>query len=145
MKITIEHTYLEENEVILKCSALDDEMLRVLALLRSDMQKLLVWNDNRETLPLSVSKVIYCETMEDKTFVYTQDGMFQTALSLAEIEDHWSDLGLFRVGKSSIVNLHEIQKLKNCGAGRIEALLSTGEKLIISRHYAPMLREKLGM
>lgn len=145
MKIRIEHAPLEENEVILRCAQLDDEMLRVLSLLRSGMQKLLVWNEQRETLPLSVSKVVYCETVEEKTFVYTHDGIYQTALSLAELEDRWGDLGLFRAGKSSVMNLHEIQKLKNCGSGRIEALLTTGEKMIISRRYAPMLRERLGL
>mgnify|MGYP003307559429 FL=1 len=145
MKIRIEQTSVEENEVILRCAQLDDEMLRVLSLLRSGMQKLLVWNEQRETLPLSVSKVVYCETVEEKTFVYTHDGIYQTALSLAELEDRWGDLGLFRAGKSSVMNLHEIQKLKNCGSGRIEALLTTGEKMIISRRYAPMLRERLGL
>lgn len=145
MKIRIEQTPVEENEVILRCAQLDDEMLRVLSLLRSGMQKLLVWNEQRETLPLSVSKVVYCETVEEKTFVYTHDGIYQTALSLAELEDRWGDLGLFRAGKSSVMNLHEIQKLKNCGSGRIEALLTTGEKMIISRRYAPMLRERLGL
>ena len=145
MKIRIEQTSVEENEVILRCAQLDDEMLRVLSLLRSGMQKLLVWNEQRETLPLSVSKVVYCETVEEKTFVYTHDGIYQTALSLAELEDRWGDLGLFRAGKSSVVNLHEIQKLKNCGAGRIEALLTTGEKMVISRRYAPILRERLGL
>ena len=145
MKIRIEQTSVEENEVILRCAQLDDEMLRVLSILRSGMQKLLVWNEQRETLPLSVSKVVYCETVEEKTFVYTHDGIYQTALSLAELEDRWGDLGLFRAGKSSVVNLHEIQKLKNCGSGRIEALLTTGEKMIISRRYAPMLRERLGL
>ena len=145
MKIRIEQTSVEENEVILRCAQLDDEMLRVLSLLRSGMQKLLVWNEQWETLPLSVSKVVYCETVEEKTFVYTHDGIYQTALSLAELEDRWGDLGLFRAGKSSVMNLHEIQKLKNCGSGRIEALLTTGEKMIISRRYAPMLRERLGL
>ena len=145
MKIRIEHAPLEENEVILRCTQLDDEMLRVLSLLRSGMQKILVWNEHREMLPLSVSKVVYCETVEEKTFVYTHDGIYQTALSLAELEDRWGDFGLFRAGKSSVVNLHEIQKLKNCGSGRIEALLTTGEKMVISRRYAPMLRERLGL
>ena len=145
MKIRIEHAPLEENEVILRCTQLDDEMLRVLSLLRSGMQKLLVWNEHREMLPLSVSQVVYCETVEEKTFVYTHDGIYQTALSLAELEDRWGDLGLFRAGKSSVVNLHEIQKLKNCGSGRIEALLTTGEKMVISRRYAPILRERLGL
>lgn len=145
MKITVEHVCQGENEVILRCRELDEEMLGILSLLRSGMQKILVWNENRETLPLPVTQVVYCETVEEKTFVYTREGMYRTALPLAELEDRWGDLGLFRCGKSWVVNLHEIRKLKSCPAGRIETLLSTGEKLLISRHYAPMLRERLGM
>ena len=145
MKIRIEHAPLEENEVILRCTQLDDEMLRVLSLLRSGMQKLLVWNEHREMLLLAVSKVVYFFNDAATTEIYTHDGIYQTALSLAELEDRWGDLGLFRAGKSSVVNLHEIQKLKNCGSGRIEALLTTGEKMVISRRYAPILRERLGL
>lgn len=66
MKITVEHTENEENEVILRCRELDDEMLRLLALVRSGMQKLLVWNERRDLLPLSISDVVYCETVEEK-------------------------------------------------------------------------------
>ena len=87
MKITVEHTECEENEVILRCRELDDEMLRLLALVRAGMQKLLVWNERREMLPLNVSDVVYCETVEEKTFVYTKGAMYQTALTLAELED----------------------------------------------------------
>ena len=145
MKITVEHTECEENEVILRCRELDDEMLRLLALVRAGMQKLLVWNERREMLPLNVSDVVYCETVEEKTFVYTKGAMYQTALTLAELEDRWGTLGLLRCGKSSVVNLYAIRRLRSCGAERIEALLSTDERILISRHYAPALREKLGM
>lgn len=48
MKITIEHVPVEENEVILRCPVLDQEMLRVLSLLRSRLQKLCVWDASWE-------------------------------------------------------------------------------------------------
>lgn len=99
----------------------------------------------RELLPLSVSQVVYCETVEEQTFVYTETGMYQTALTLAELEERWAAIGLLRCGKSCVVNLYAIRRLRSCGAGRIEAALTTGEKIMISRHYAPALREKLGM
>ena len=139
------HIGVPENEIELRCRELDDEMLRILSLLRSSVQKLLVWDEERHTLPLNVSEVVYCETLEDKNFVYTAGGIFQTALTLAELEDRWGELGLLRCGKSCVVNLYAIRRLRSCGAGRIEATLSTGEKIMISRHYAPALREKLGM
>ena len=145
MKITVEHTENEENEVILRCRELDDEMLRLLALVRAGMQKLLVWNERKDLLPLNVSDVVYCETVEEKTFVYTESGMYQTALTLSELEERWAAMGLLRCGKSCVVNLYAIRRLRSCGGGRIEATLSTGEKIVISRHYAPALRERLGM
>ena len=44
-----------------------------------------------------------------------------------------------------MVNLHRIRRLVSQGGGRIEATLETGEKLIVSRRYAPLLRERLGL
>ena len=145
MKITVEHIESEENEVILRCRELDDEVLRLLALVRAGMQKLLVWNEQKELLPLNVSETVYCETVEEKTFVYTENGMYQTALTLSELEERWAAMGLLRCGKSCVANLYAIRRLRSCGGGRIEATLSTGEKIVISRHYAPALRERLGM
>ena len=145
MEITVEHIESEENEVILRCRELDDEMLRLLALVRAGMQKLLVWNEQKELLPLNVSETVYCETVEEKTFVYTENGMYQTALTLSELEERWAAMGLLRCGKSCVANLYAIRRLRSCGGGRIEATLSTGEKIVISRHYAPALRERLGM
>ena len=145
MKITVEHIDSEENEVILRCRELDDAMPRLLAPVRAGLQKLLVWNEQKELLPLNVSETVYCETVEEKTFVYTENGMYQTALTLAELEERWAAMGLLRCGKSCVVNLYAIRRLRSCGGGRIEATLSTGEKIVISRHYAPALRERLGM
>lgn len=53
MKITVEHTDIPENEVILRCPVLDEEMLGVLSLLRSGLQRLCVWDDSRRTTLLT--------------------------------------------------------------------------------------------
>ena len=41
--------------------------------------------------------------------------------------------------------LHHIRSLKSRTGGRIEASLENGERLVVSRHYAPLLRERLGL
>lgn len=145
MKITVEHTDIPENEVILRCPVLDEEILGVLSLLRSGLQRLCVWDDNRRTTLLTLDEVVYCETVDDRVFVYTGQSVYQTALGLGELESRYGGLGFFRAGKSSVVNLHRIRSLVSQGAGRIEATLETGEKLIVSRRYAPLLRERLGL
>ncbi|NBI09023.1 LytTR family transcriptional regulator [Colidextribacter sp. OB.20] len=145
MKITVEHADVAENQVILRCPALDEEMLGVLSLLRSGLQRLCVWDDRRQTTLLSPGEVVYCETVDDRVFVYTGQAMYQTALSLGELENRYGPLGFFRAGKSAVVNLHHIRSLASREAGRIQATLETGEKLMVSRRYAPLLRERLGL
>ena len=145
MKITVEHGAAAENEVVLRCRELDEEMLWVLSLLRSGVQKLCVWDGERNTVLLPPSEVVYCESVEDRTFAYTGAAVYRTALSLAELEGRYGSVGFFRVGKAAVVNLHRIRSLKSQTGGRIEATLVTGERMMVSRHYAPLLRERLGL
>lgn len=85
------------------------------------------------------------EALEDNIYVYCDNDVFQTALLLSEIETRFASFGYCRISKSMVVNLHQIDALKNIGNSRIEATMSNNEKVLISRHYAPLLREKLGL
>ena len=67
MKITVEHCDTPENEVILRCRELDEEMLHFLALLRSGMQSLCAFTEDRETVFLSPQEVLYAESVEERT------------------------------------------------------------------------------
>lgn len=145
MKITLEQSPAAENEVVLRYAQLDQEMLRVLSLLRSGLQRLYVWDESRAVVLLPPEEAVYCESVEERTFVYTAAVVYQTALSLAELEGRYGGVGFCRVSKSAVANLRRIRSLKSCPAGRIEATLETGEKLLVSRHYAPLLRERLGL
>lgn len=143
MKITVECCDVQEPACILRCAALDDECLRVLALLNTRQQRLCAWQENRELIFLSPADVYYCESVDDRTFLYCEREVYQTALRLAELEARYDTMGLFRVGKSMVVNLYKIARLKSCANSRIEATMQNGEKILVSRHYAPLLREKL--
>ncbi len=145
MKITVEHGPVTENEIILRCAELDEEMLGVLSLLNSGMRKLCAWDQDREMVLLVPGEVLYAETVEERTYLYTAERVLRTALALGELESRYEALGFCRVSRTMVVNLHGIRSLKNCGAGRIEAVMKSGEKILISRHYAPLLRERLGM
>ena len=138
MKIIVQHTAIPENEVILRCPALDEEMLGILTLLG-------VWDEARTLTLIAPDQVVYCESVDDRVFVYTQQTIYHTALSLGELESRYASLGFVRIGRPVLVNLHHIRTLKSRPGGRVEILLETGEKLMASRHYAPLLRERLGL
>ena len=110
MKVRVEYAPVLENEVVLRCPRLDQEMLRVLSLVRSGLQKLCVWDENREIILLSPDETLYCESVDEHTFLYTASAFYQTALTLAELEGRYGELGYLRVSKSAVINLHRIRK-----------------------------------
>lgn len=143
MKITVEHTQVEENEIILRCNDIDDEMLQVLAYLKSQSQKLYAYNQKNEVILLLCDEIYYCESVDEKVFLYSEQEIYRTNLSLMQLETLYSLLGLLRISKSMIVNLYKIRKLKSYTSGRIELLMMNNEKIIVSRRYASLLRQKL--
>lgn len=145
MKITVEHAPVEENEIILRCERLDAEMLQVLALLEARNQRLYAWDADRSTIFLSPGEVLYAESVEEKAFLYCPQAVYQTPLTLAELEARCGPLGYQRVSRTMVVNLHRIRSLKSCAAARIAATMENGERIMVSRHYAPLLRERLGL
>lgn len=145
MKITVEHADTAENEIILRCKELDEEMLHVLSILKSGLQKLCAWTEQRQMVFLSPGEVLYAETVEEKTWLYSEDAVYRTALNLAELEARYESVGFCRVSRAMVVNLHGIRQLKSCAGSRIEATMRNGERIVISRHYGPLLRERLGM
>ena len=92
-EVRVEYAPVLENEVVLRCPRLDQEMLRVLSLVRSGLQKLCVWDENREIILLSPDETLYCESVDEHTFLYTASAFYQTALTLAELEGRYGELG----------------------------------------------------
>ena len=116
------------------------ELQRVLAILQFGSEKIWAQDGQGITAGISPDKIVWAETLEDKLFIYTDSAMYKADCSLASLELRWWQLGLFRCGKSTVVNLNAV---KSCPGGRIEAVIRTGEKIMISRRYVPALREKL--
>ena len=144
MKIHVEHGDFEEAEIVVRCKQIDDEILELLALLR-ERSSVISGFANKETHLVTPSDILYAESIDGKTFLYTVDMVLETHQSLTVLQAFHEDFGLLRISKSQIVNLHHVAKLKGLGNSRIEIVLRNGEKLIVSRHYIHSLKEKLGM
>lgn len=144
MKIRVEHGDFVESEIILRCRELDDEVLETLALLRDHSAKLIGRKDG-EIHILQPSDVYYAESVDGRTFLYTPDTVLETNQSLSAIHDGHEDAGLIRIGKSQLVNLYHVVKLKSLPNSRIEITIKSGERLIVSRHFIQNLKSKLGI
>lgn len=144
VKITVEHVTSDENEIILRCTQLDSEMLDILAYLKETMMKIVAYKDD-EIIMLIPNEIYYAETVDNKTFVYTKDAVMEMNESLTNLETKHSSVGFVRVGKSQLINLHHVKKLKSIINSRIEVTLESGDRLVVSRHYVRAFKNSLGV
>ncbi len=142
MKITIqENERLQETEVIIHCRQADDETLRLVAALRGLDRKLTGTKDGR-TFVVDPVSVLYFESVDKKTFVYTESDVLETFLRLYELEERLPR-DFFRASKSTIINIARIKSIMPDFGGRLEVTLINGERLLVSRQYAHDLKIKL--
>lgn len=142
MELQIEHRS-GPVRVIVQGPEGSSEMQQVVTLLQSNTDRLWLMDEHQKTVSVFPQSVLWAETVDDKVFVYTADAIYRAPFSLTALELRWGGAGLFRCAKSAVVNLNAVQRLSSRPGGRIEALFSTGEKILISRRYAPLLRVKL--
>ncbi len=143
MKITIQECPEgEEDEIILRCKNVDEQLLKLVYDLRADREKLTVSKGEKlfQVLP---SNIYYFEAVDSRVFAYLEKEVYETRLKLYELEERYRNTDFFRASKSVIINLAKIKCLSPVFSGRFEAQMKNGERLIISRQYVPKLKEKL--
>ena len=81
---------------------------------------------------VNVSDIIYCESDGPYTkFIFKQPDKIVTSIHLKEYEDLLSFYDFFRIHKSSLVNLQEIQEYIRDDGGQL--IMSHGVTLIMSK------------
>ena len=145
MKIQInEDPNLQDTEIIINCRQTNDEILKLIAMLRVLDCKLTGMKDH-ETYILEASKILYIDTVDKKTFFYTGKDVYETPLKLYELEEQLASHRFFRAGKSTIINFNQIKALKPDLDGRILVTMNNHEKLVVSRQYAITIKQILGV
>jgi DNA-binding LytR/AlgR family response regulator len=144
LKITIEEPGDgEEEQIIIKCRGMTPELLRIVSQLKA--QDALVAYDRSEIHRVRPSDIFYIEAVENKTFLYLKEHVYESKQKLYELENLLVGCDFLRISKSVIVNLSKVRSLSPALSGRFEATLENGEKVIISRQYMGDLKKRLGI
>ncbi len=145
MKITIQiDEHMQDTEIAVTCNKLTPEIEKMLATLRMLDQQLMVTKEDENYL-LDVAKIAYIEAVERKTFVYTEEDVYESKLKLYEMEERLCQSGFFRVSKNTLVHLRFIKSLKNDIARKLRLTLKSGEQIMVSRQYADEIKKRLGV
>ncbi len=139
MKVTVEECPgLEQAEVNIRCPRLDAQLSRLVDLLRLSDARLTGEKDG-ETCILDGADVLYIDTVDRGTFLYTEEGVYQTRLRLYELEEQLTSWEFVRVSKSAIVNFGQVRSLRPDFGGRMRLTMSNGEVVVANRQYVPAI------
>lgn len=143
MKITIQDLPEgEEDEIIIRCKTVDEQLLKLIYGIRAGQEKLTVTMDDK-LFQVQPSQVYYFEAVDNRVFAYLEKEVCETKLKLYELEKRLEGTDFFRASKSTIINLAKVKNISPAFNGRFEACMKNEEKLIVSRQYVPILKAKL--
>lgn len=101
--------------------------------------------DQTGTLNVPVENILYIESVDKRTFIYTHKSVLMTDKRLYELEEILDKKDFFRCSKSVIIHLNKVVRLKPEITRNILATLVNGETVVVSRRYAAELKKLLGI
>ena len=143
MKIVIQtDSSIQETTLSITCKDITPELERLISVFRLADKKLTA-KKNGEVHLIDLKSVLYVESLERNTFIYTDDDVYESTYRLYELESMLGECNFVRVNKSTLLNLNKIKSIKSDIDRRIRVTLENGYQLIISRSYAEEFKSKI--
>ena len=131
----------EDEQVVIECVEITQEIREIHAYVKSKGQKLLGMTTNQCQKKFRLEDVYYFEAVDEKVFAYTKEQEYEIRMRLYEVARAYENQHFVRCSKSVVLNLMLLDGISPALNGRFFAHMKNGEKLIISRQYAPHIKE----
>lgn len=143
MKITVNISpEFQEPEVVINCSVQNEEVQQIARVLNS-VQLTLPGRRQGELKRISLHDILYIESVDSKTYLYTADQVYETDAPLYRLEQQLCGYSFFRVSKAFIINLNRVASVKPEFGSRLILTMDNLEKIIVSRTYAKNIKNAL--
>lgn len=142
MKIDmIQISQKEDERVIIEYSAMTPEIEDIRSYVLTKGKELSGIANGRYMERFRLDDVYYFEALDEKVFAYTKSNVYEIKARLYEVAEAYRKYHFVRCSKSVVLNLFLLNSISPALNGRFFAHMRNGEKLIISRQYAPILRQ----
>lgn len=94
---------------------------------------------------VEIKDIVHIEASGYYIEIHTSDKKFLLRESLANMSDRLDDRYFLRIHRSTIVNLHYLEEIKNNGTNDVEVVLKSGRSFRVSKSYKDLLFERLGI
>ena len=121
---------------------MNDDIEKLLATIRMMDMKLTGHKDGRQHI-LEAADVMYIESTDKRSFLYTETDVYESHFRLYELEAKLIDREFLRASKACLFNIHHIQSIEADLDRRLILTMKKGIKLIVSRQYSAKVKQKL--
>lgn len=143
MIVKLEENLTQEDiEVLIKYARMNHTVNRLVSLIKSVDSTVKCNSDQRE-LWVNVSDIYYIESVDKKTFVYCDNSVYGTEYRLYQLMDELEFSGFVQISKSCLININVLESLRPLMNSRMEATLSNGERIAVTRKYVANIKAKL--
>ena len=133
---------LEEPEITVAYREMTKSVKRVADFVRYVDRTLLCKKDNEE-YSVFVNDIFYVESVDKKVFVYCEKEVFRSNYKLYELEEMLAQAGFVRASKSVLLNIEKLTGIKTLVNSKLEAKLSNGESVCVTRKYLKDIKSEL--
>ena len=100
----IENSNIKETKINIECNKTDESIIKLVSLIKNinNNDGKIIGISQGETYCLEQDRILYFESVDRKTFCYTEDGIFEIAMKLYEIEDKYKEKSYLRISKSFV-------------------------------------------
>ena len=138
----LEKKDLVEPEIDIRYSSMTQPLNRIVQYIRQQ-EYLIQGIFEKKLYQIPLNEVLYFETVDKKTFMYTQQKIFECKKTLSAIEQDLIRSNVVRISKTALLNISCLVCVKPYPNHRLLAELNNEENLIVSRKYIPILRDKI--
>lgn len=145
MKLNVqEDESLHDIEVSILCPKVDHRVRRIIEATEIENMKLAGMSEGYLCM-VGINEVLYAETVDSSTFLYTPDKVLESGLSLAELESYLESTEFVRATRQMLINLAHVKGLRPYLNARLELMLDNGERVIASRQFSPAIKKRIGL
>lgn len=145
MKLRIEIDENFDDEVIIRCKSLTDEIKLLQDVIGNAVDKdaRLVFTLNDTEYYINRNDILFFETVENKTAAHTDDKIYYTNYKLYELEEILPK-SFMRISKSSIINCKKVSAITKNITGASEVLFKDSpKKVYVSRMYFKLFKQRV--
>lgn len=132
-KLDINQKY-KQTAITIQAPEMTEEISKLTNFIDQITHTISVQKDDEQII-LNLFEIMYIENVERKTFIYTEEDMYETTRPLYDLQENLESFDFIRVNKQTLINPRYIFSVKALFNSRFELSMTSEEKLIVTRHY----------